>query len=322
MFLKNLIIFAMLSSSAIAMEKNDDNNNNNALPATSTKQRNETGLTKNTFVLEGDTSITVEMPFPYRSISGQDADVVFEGSVTLLTPQSPKSYAVTGPLNPCFGWVLHNKENNHILTGHKNTFHDMDSCTQFHSSLDVKDPNNLILTIYSFKPSNLDAYTKTSGRVYSEQVHEEEMKAIMLFFMRSPFGVSMKNINRRIFGLQEHLGRYEDCPLNLGVDKEGNIFHTSFVAEDLYGLQNCHVPHPSEKGRGIKFEHLNDAQKWANVVRFTEIIGGVIIDNSFQKQDYNTLKAKKKVPFIQVPSQEYIDAVREMINSHYQKLLK
>jgi hypothetical protein len=196
----------------------------------------------------------------------------------------------------------------------------MDSCTQFHSSLDVKDPNNLILTIYSFKPSNLDAYTKTSGRVYSEQVHEGEMKSIMLFFMRSPFGVSMKNINRRIFGLQEHLGRYEDCPLNLGVDKKGNIFHTSFIAEDLYGLQDCHVAHPSKKERGIKFGQLNDAQKWVYVTRFTEIIRDSIIENSFQDQDYKALKAKKKVPFIQVTSQEYIDAIKEMISSHFQKL--
>lgn len=154
---------------------------------------------------------------------------LFESAAIVSTPDTPV-YTVAGPLHPCIGIVLHNTKNDHILIAHKACGTDLQSLIPFIEQLEIKDPQDLKLTLYSshmLEQDYRDSYHLTACKDHSQK----EEHNLTYHFLKKMTGIPASNIKDVLYYSCQELGKPSDDSqshdhLLLLVDPMGK---TSFV---------------------------------------------------------------------------------------------
>lgn len=167
---------------------------------------------------------------------------VTQGGSDLLTPDSEENYLIIGTLQPCFGVVVHNKSNGFLLGFHVHFLNSLESMKEIYQEhLEIKDSSQVFVQIYS-QQMDEDHYDRLF-RFASGLSQREEMVALVQF-MNAHLGIPRENINsvlRRNDDEELELGQYRNANLNILVNKEGEIFCTCHLAEDLMRLKGTYV---------------------------------------------------------------------------------
>lgn len=182
----------------------------------------------------------VNLPFPYKSTEGKPVKFVHQGGAHLLTQDSVEDFMVIGPVQPCIAIVVSNPENGRHLGFHKhwpNSFESLQKMITDH--LETSDFTKLRVQFYSFKMSAAaySEFYKICGRT-----QQQEMEDVRDFL--KGLGVLDEKITMTLWEGRYSdwaLGQYETAELSILVDKEGNVFSTCFLAEDLMGLRGKRV---------------------------------------------------------------------------------
>jgi hypothetical protein len=119
----------------------------------------------------------------------------------------------------------------------------MESLQPYYEKLGVSHPEKLEVSIYTCALSK-GQYDTVHKKSYEGKTQIGEMNAVR-DFLRDRFIIPEENIERRYFTNNltlPFLGQYQTVPTIVGVTKMGEIFHTSLVAEDVFGLKNVELP--------------------------------------------------------------------------------
>lgn len=186
-----------------------------------------------------------DTPFAYRQIPEKaEASRVLlrEHSAVVSTPENPV-FAVIGPLNPCIGIILHNTENNHILSAHKACDTHLESLKPMVKALEITGPESLRLTIYShYMPVNKYKELNASGLSFqiacAGHSQEEEHATVYQFFQKLT-GIPASNIEDIIYMPFDKTSLLEagvGASTHLMVDPEGHIANTSLYLGDYFNF--------------------------------------------------------------------------------------
>ncbi len=194
-------------------------------------------LVNNTFQINEKT-VNIPLPYVYSKVDPETTRCFFEGEVVMIGPESPFESYVTYPLLPCLLGRIYDPESKKSLAFHKGAIHGMDSLKPFYQKLEVSDPNKLEVSLYSCELSK-EQFKQNHARYYGQKNQSQEMIAVRNFLTQE-FCIPKENIELRFykkaFTLPD-LGPYYAMHLTVGIKKTGELFHTAFLAEDVFNLK-------------------------------------------------------------------------------------
>lgn len=205
-------------------------------------QKKTLSLVKNTFNVDGK-DITVQLAYKYSKVNPDTTRFFFEGEIILIDPEtSPFETYVTGPLLPCFLGRIYDPMSGKSLVFHKDSHYGMLSLQPFYEKLEVTNPEKLEVCLYGCAMSE-EKY-KIHKQWSQGRTQSQEMIWIRNYLTKD-FKIPKVNIELRFFRnflTLPELGEYQQSPTTGGVTKTGELFHTSLVAEDVFGLENVELP--------------------------------------------------------------------------------
>jgi len=213
--------------------------------------------------VEFDPNSMFSFPFDYKHIpeylGGAELALISQHAAIVSTPEKP-AYMLVGMLQPCIGIVLHNTRNNHILAAHKDCTNDLNSLLAFIEELDIIDPSDLKLTLYSLHYA--DALYNISLKSSCAYHSQEEEHALTRAFFQNELRIPSENIQDFLYQspyADGVLGMYEFAELFLLVDPQGNINNTCIMGEDYFGLESAEFYLGNEK---VDYGSLSFGQKF------------------------------------------------------------
>jgi hypothetical protein len=247
-----LVILLTSVSAGYAMNKKEEEENEKGAITIPTIQKTEQknvaiqkkslALVKNIFEIDGK-NITVHLAYQYLKLDSKSTRFFFEGEVLIIDPATtPFEFYVTAPLLPCLFGLIHDPETHKSLVFHKGGIHNMDTLRPPYESLSPSDTKKLEVVLYSCQLS--DEKFEFHKKFYGGKTQAQEMMAVRKG-LKERFGIPKENTEMRFFRNSSklpNLGQYAEAPVTIGVTKKGVIFHTSLVAEDVFGLDSVKLP--------------------------------------------------------------------------------
>ena len=222
------------------------------------------------FLEINDLSVPVDLAYPYKKVTSDQTRFFFEGEVLILDPEetSPFENYVTAPLLPCLFGRIYDPTSKKSLVFHKYAIHSMESLKPFfYDKFAPTRPELCEVSLYSCALS-LGQF-EHHQKFYGKKSQSQEM-ATVRNSLEADFQIPRNNIEMFFFrGLQTlpPLGQFEGTALTVGVTREGQVFHTSLVAEDVFNLEEAKLP--SKMRKFEKFSKLVPERKEELVMGLT-----------------------------------------------------
>jgi hypothetical protein len=185
--------------------------------------------------------VNIPLFFSYRPLKPETTDILDQNEMRIVSAQDKKPYIVSGPFQPCSWISVWNDTEKKGIVFHKY------GKNQFNKKAEenigkIGAPGLLTVHIYSnllpvdFFNSNF------KETIYQGRSQTEDTESTVLFFKN--MDIAEKDIHQFMYELPsdlsvKKLGLYEDVHTTIGLDKRtGKLFHTSFIAENLYDIPN------------------------------------------------------------------------------------
>ncbi|WP_331255557.1 hypothetical protein [Candidatus Bealeia paramacronuclearis] len=183
--------------------------------------------------------------YAYKTINPDRTRFFFEGEALIIDPTNTQfdSY-VTSPLLPCMLGRILDPQTGKSLVFHKSRSQKLESLTPSYNKLGTTNPSALDVELYSCEISSekFKSYAESSGK----KTQAQEIMDVRNW-LRDTWKIPQNNIAVRFFRSEQYLnlpdlGKYENCPITVGVTKTGELFHTSLFDGDVFGLGQLSLP--------------------------------------------------------------------------------
>lgn len=234
-------------SSGFCMDKDENKSPPAASIPQAAAQKKTLPMVNTTFIVDGK-NVPADLAYKYGKVDSKTTRLFFEGEVIEIdhATSSFESY-VTGPALPCLIGRIYDPTRNKSLAFHKYALHGMKTFQPYYEKFGVKNPETLEVSLYSCALS--EAQFAFHKKYYGGKTQAQEMVAVRNF-LTEEFKIPKENIELRFFRNNlklPELGIYQSAPLFVGITKNGELFHTSLIAEDVFDLEKVALPKDLKK---------------------------------------------------------------------------
>jgi len=181
----------------------------------------------------------VSLPFPYRTADPAKTRLFFQGEVLFIDPETTGFAAfVTYPLRPCIFGCIRDPQTGRMLVFHKNPVQNMKSLAAHFAKLAAASPDQLTATLFSCELS--EALKATFKPYYGKKTQIQDMKEVrdhLVNQFKIPADrIELRYLTDTLNKRYPWLGQYEQTQVTAGVTRSGEVFNTSVLSGDFFGL--------------------------------------------------------------------------------------
>lgn len=182
--------------------------------------------------------IYINLPYPYFKIDPKKTRCFFQGEALLIDPETSSfDHYVTYPLRPCIFGRIYDPKTKKSLVFHKAPTHAMKSLRQLFLDLSA-DPKLLKVTLFTCAMTKEEL--RKFGPYANGKTQWKEMTDIR-DFLCNDFKINKDSIETRYLKDEQYkkypaLGQYELAPVTIAVSKTGEVYNTSIMNVDFFGV--------------------------------------------------------------------------------------